>query len=61
MKKRKYISPIFEELKLDNEISLQLMSPAPIGPGEGGGFSTTEKAMMRREAIDEDPYQYENW
>jgi len=32
--KRNYIAPAVELIKLDNEISLQLTSDAPYGPGE---------------------------
>jgi len=35
LNKRTYSSPRIEQIKLDNEISLQLQSDAPIGPGEG--------------------------
>lgn len=34
--KRSYIAPTVEWIKLDNEISLQLESDAPLGPGEPG-------------------------
>ena len=33
--KRIYASPMITEIKLDNQISLQLTSNAPAGPGEG--------------------------
>ena len=32
--KRNYIAPVVELIKLDNDISLQLTSDAPYGPGE---------------------------
>ena len=32
--KRNYIAPAVELIKLDNDISLQLTSDAPYGPGE---------------------------
>jgi hypothetical protein len=31
---RKYIAPMIEKIQLDNEISLQLQSIPPTGPGE---------------------------
>ncbi|MCE5330869.1 MAG: hypothetical protein LLF95_01880 [Bacteroidales bacterium] len=34
--KHPYIVPKIERIKLDNEISLQLESNAPVGPGESG-------------------------
>lgn len=33
-KKCFYVSPMIERIKLDNQISLQLISDAPEGPGE---------------------------
>lgn len=33
--RRIYASPMITEIKLDNQISLQLTSDAPTGPGEG--------------------------
>lgn len=35
--RRIYASPMITEIKLDNQISLQLTSDAPVGPGEGPG------------------------
>ena len=32
--RRSYASPMITEIKLDNQISLQLTSDAPVGPGE---------------------------
>ncbi len=36
---RKYIVPKIEVIQLDNEISLQLQSIPPEGPGESGPLS----------------------
>ena len=44
-----YISPIVEIVKLDNEISLQLESLPPDGPGEFSSFA--------REYINNDPFK----
>jgi hypothetical protein len=37
---RKYIAPKIEVIQLDNEISLQLQSTPPEGPGESASLST---------------------
>jgi hypothetical protein len=37
---RKYIAPKIEVIQLDNEISLQLQSTPPEGPGESVSLST---------------------
>lgn len=62
MEKRKYINPSIEEVRLDNEISLQLASN-PTEPGEGwtnpGGATPAPSAM--KGAAESDPYQYDNW
>lgn len=54
MNKRKYIAPEIEEIRLDNEISLQLASEPPVNPRENApasqGFNETEEY-----------YTYENW
>ena len=36
IKKRNYVAPVIEQIKLDNEISLALESTPPVGPGEPG-------------------------
>ncbi len=50
MTKRKYINPTVEEIRLDNEISLQLASN-PTPPSDDFNLSTGE----------EEGYTYENW
>ena len=40
--KRVYIAPLMECIKLDNEISLQLHSAPPDGPGESQNMNTPE-------------------
>lgn len=35
-KKNNYISPEIQEIYIDNQISLQLQSNPPLGPGEQG-------------------------
>jgi hypothetical protein len=37
---RKYIAPKIEVIQLDNEISLQLQSTPPEGPGESASLNT---------------------
>lgn len=37
---RKYLAPKIEVIQLDNEISLQLQSTPPEGPGESASLST---------------------
>ncbi len=37
--KQEYIAPTIEKIKLDNEISLQLESAPPDGPGESATLS----------------------
>jgi hypothetical protein len=32
--KREYTAPLIERIQLDNDISLALESPPPVGPGE---------------------------
>ncbi|NDP20790.1 MAG: hypothetical protein GZ091_06890 [Paludibacter sp.] len=39
VKKRLYITPYIQQIKLDNEISLALESNPPVGPGETGSLS----------------------
>ena len=40
--KRIYASPMIIEIKLDNQISLQLTSDAPAGPGESNNLRAPE-------------------
>jgi len=49
LNKRAYSSPQIEQIKLDNEISLQLQSDAPVGPGES--FNKTP------EHLNNDPFK----
>ena len=58
--KKTYSSPEIEEIRLDNEISLQLASVGqsptpPVNPG------TSPSGAPRMETNESDPYQYENW
>lgn len=53
--KKKYISPSIEGIVLDNEISLQLESEPPYGPGENGdAFSQNFRAP---EFFSNNPYE----
>ena len=47
--KKRYTSPVVERIKLDNDISLQLESEPPFGPGETGSLTP--------EYIKNDPYK----
>ncbi|HHT22996.1 MAG TPA: hypothetical protein GXZ87_06745 [Bacteroidales bacterium] len=51
MTKRKYINPQVEEIRLDNEISLQLASTPTAPTDPNFNLSTGE----------EEGYTYENW
>ena len=52
MIKRKYITPALEEIRIDNEISLQLASKPTIDTGLET-YGTTN--------MEEENYSYENW
>lgn len=58
MTKRTYNTPAIEEIRLDNEISLQLASTPPVGPRENAPAS---QGAPRMDTNESDPYQYENW
>lgn len=58
MTKRTYITPALEEVRLDNEISLQLASTPPVNPRENPQGS---QGAPRMETNESDPYQYDNW
>lgn len=58
MTKRTYITPALEEVRLDNEISLQLASTPPVNPRENASGS---QGAPRMETYESDPYQYDNW
>ena len=58
MTKRTYITPALEEVRLDNEISLQLASTPPENPRENASGSQGVPYMETNES---DPFQYENW
>lgn len=49
--KRIYASPMIKMIKLDNQISLQLESDAPTGPGE------TTRNSMTPEYFNNDPFK----
>ena len=51
--KKEYNSPEIKQIRLDNEISLQLESYPPIGPGEGYSSNTPE-------FINSDPFKILN-
>ena len=48
-KKKTYIVPLIEQIKLDNEISLVLESDPPFGPGE--------QTTQAHEYINNDPFK----
>ena len=54
MTKRTYITPALEEVRLDNEISLQLASP-PVNPRE---IAPAAQGMDRMENYEDSPYQW---
>lgn len=51
IEKRDYISPVIEQIKLDNEISLALESTPPVGPNE--------VYMKAPDALKNDPFRSE--
>jgi hypothetical protein len=51
MEKKKYITPQFELVQLDNEIALALQSTPPLGPEEFSMILLTNKSL--------DPYKTE--
>ena len=55
MTKRTYITPALEEVRLDNEISLQLASTPPVNPRE---TAPAERGVDRMETPENDPYQW---
>ena len=59
MTKRTYNTPAIEEIRLDNEISLQLSSPTVNQDYELKATSPSGAPGMN--APESDPYQYENW
>ena len=54
MTKRTYITPALEEVRLDNEISLQLASTPPVNPRE----TAPAQGMDRMENNEDSPYQW---
>ena len=54
--KKTYSSPVIEEIRLDNEISLQLASvgQSPTPPGNPGAL----QGVDRMETPENDPYQW---
>ncbi len=58
--KKTYSSPEIEEIRLDNEISLQLASVGQSATPPGNPTSATQGAP-RMKTNESDPYQYENW
>lgn len=59
--KKAYVSPEIELIKLDNEISLQLLSPYS-GPQEGGpNLAPRAKSPESSTIQNDDPYNYEQW
>ena len=57
MTKRTYITPALEEVRLDNEISLQLASTPPVNQRES---APATQGMDRMENNEDSPYQWEN-
>jgi len=47
--KRVYVTPVMEQVKLDNEISLVLESDPPTGPNQG--------SLMAPEHFNNDPFK----
>ena len=58
--KKTYSSPEIEEIRLDNEISLQLASVGQSATPPGNPTSARQGAP-RMKTNESDPYQYENW
>ena len=58
--KKTYSSPEIEEIRLDNEISLQLASVGQSTTPPGNPTSARQGAP-RMDTNESDPYQYENW
>ena len=58
MTKRTYITPAIEEIRLDNEISLQLASTPPENERE---YALGSQRAPGMENYEDSPYQYENW
>ena len=58
--KKTYSSPEIEEIRLDNEISLQLASVGQSATPPGNPASGSQGAP-RMGTNESDPYQYENW
>lgn len=61
MTKRTYSTPAIEEIRLDNEISLQLSSGDPTVNTEFELKATSPSGAPGMNAPESDPYQYENW
>ena len=59
MTKKKYNTPEFEEIRLDNQISLQLTSNPTIDPGKN--LAPRSRSDQNEDMSSEDPYQYDNW
>ena len=58
--KRTYNTPAIEEIRLDNEISLQLASPT-INQDYELKAPAAQGAPRGMDSAPEDPYQYESW
>ena len=59
MTKKKYNTPKIEEIRLDNQISLQLTSNPTIDPGKN--LAPRSRSARSDDMPSEDPYQYDNW
>jgi len=57
MTKRTYNTPAIEEIRLDNEISLQLSSPT-VDPGLELKAPPASQGMDRMENYEDSPYQW---
>ena len=57
--KKNYRSPDIEEIRLDNEISLQLASQSSTSPEDPFNPAAGAPSSISRQS--EDPYQYESW
>lgn len=58
MEKRKYTTPQVEEIRLDNEISLQLASPTI---DQGLNKVRRRQNSGQGTEMNDDPYKYETW
>lgn len=58
--KKKYINPKIDEIRLDNEISLQLASPTAASEYEGYGTTEAKAPGALEETPDASPYNWDH-